>query len=251
MRSAKLFILLFLGCTVNVSAASPWQIDSANAAYSRNEFEKAASLYEEILKDKLEAPEVYYNLGNAYYKQGKIGPAIVNYEKAKKLAPDDEDILSNLKYANQKVEDKIEPAPRFFLIEWKNDIVNMASEKTWSLICISMLSISLLLFGLYVIAANPLVRKLFFYTGAVLILSSVATFFIAKHRYALEIESREAIVLAGSVTVMGSPSEKGTKLFVLHEGTKINILEVSGDWAEIRIANGNTGWLKLEMLGTI
>lgn len=238
-----LFILtgyLFSFSKVNENNAI---LDSANNAYSKGNYSKAISLYESI-NEKYEAPELYFNLGNAYYKTNALGLAILNYERAKKLNPHDEDVAVNLKLANQKIEDKIDAAPQLFLTEWKNGIVDLTDEKGWSIFCIIAVTISLILFGIYFSSFRLSLKRFGFFAGIVLLISSIVLFFIAQHSNNLSKNSSEGIIVTPSVTVVGSPNEKSTKLFILHEGTKVNITEDEGAWMEIKIANGNVGWLK-------
>jgi tetratricopeptide (TPR) repeat protein len=226
-------------------------LDSANAAYSNGNFEKAIKLYSSIVDQNLESPELYFNLGNAYYKTNNIGAAVLNYERAKKLAPNDEDILTNLKFANQKTEDKIESAPQLFLTEWKNGLIDLMSEKGWSCLCIFTFCISLILIAMFVLSGNSGNKKAGFFGGATTGIITVIIFFMAQCKYEHTINSDEAIITSPSVTVNGSPNEKGTKLFILHEGTKVIITQEEADWTEVKIANGNVGWLKTKTLTII
>ncbi len=216
----------------------------ANDLYAKNEFQKAIDLYEKVEASGMVSSELYYNLGNAYYKSNVIGKAILNYERAKKINPEDEDILFNLKLANQKTEDKIEAAPKLFLSQWKTGIVDMMSEKAWSISTMVFFTSGLLLLFLYFFFQKRLFKQIGFFLGLIMLVLSVFSFVFAKNSYELSANTIEAIVTVPSVTVLGSPNEKGTKLFVLHEGVKVTITESeSSDWVEIKIANGNVGWI--------
>lgn len=219
-------------------------LDSANAAYSKGDYSKAIELYEGIANKGLESSELYFNIGNAYFKSNNIALAILYYERAKKLNPSDEDITVNLKLANQKVEDKIEAAPQLFLTQWKNGIVDLMSEKAWSIFCIILLAIALILFSIFITSGNRSLKQAGFFGGMVLIISAFVTLFIAQQKYTQTKYNSDAIITSASVTVMGSPNEKGTKLFVLHEGIKVNVIQENDGWSEIKIANGNVGWVK-------
>ena len=252
MKLNSLLLILLFSFSLSVTANENKVIlDSANAAYSKGDYFKAIKLYDSVLNNSTVAPEIYFNLGNAYYKTNNIGYAILNYERAKKLAPDDEDIIVNLKLANQKTEDKIEAAPQLFLTTWKNGIVDLMSEKIWSELCIVLIVFSLILFAVYIFSANRSVKQIGFFGGSILILTSIIIFFIAQHKYELTKNSESAIITVPTVTVTGSPNEKGTKLFILHEGTKVNITEDEGDWTEIKIVNGNVGWVPSKSLSAI
>lgn len=245
MRSGKIILIVFLLFSLSLKASEQnFLFDSANAAYARSDFEGAIKKYEELLAGNKVSAELYYNLGNAHYKVGHLGLAILNYERAKKLSPEDEDIAANIKFANQKTEDKIEAAPKLFLAEWKSSIVELMDESSWSIVCICMICLGLFFIALYISLSGKVVRQLSFYTGSILLILSTATFFLARHKYHLETFSNDAVITSPSVTVTGSPSDKGTRLFILHEGTKVEVLEESDGWSEIKIINGNTGWIK-------
>lgn len=247
--SVAVFLLLFIckGSSANNNIA----FDSANASYAKGNFEKAIELYESLVQSNSISFEVYFNLGNAYYKTNNIGLTILNYERAKKINPDDEDLITNLKLANQKTEDKIEAAPQLFLSEWKEGIINIFNEKDWSIICIILFSISLFLFALYILSYNNGLKKLGFFGGILFSLFTIFIFFIAKNKYDITKNSADAIVISATATITGSPNEKGTKLFILHEGTKVVVTQETDDWTEIKIANGNVGWIKTNYLQKI
>jgi len=226
-------------------------LDSASAAYAKGDYIKSAQLYRSIIDKGEEAPEIYFNLGNAYYKTNNIDSAILNYERAIKLDPSNDDFIANLKLANQKIEDKIDVAPQLFLTQWKNGVAGLMSEKGWSELCILLIVLSLLLFALYISTRNRGFKQVGFFGGTVLIILSVITFFVAQNKYNNTKNGSEAIITAGATTVTGSPSEKSTKLFILHEGTKVVITEEDNEWVEIKIANGNVGWIKKSQLQKI
>lgn len=238
-------------CNITIANNNSIVFDSANASYAKGNFEKAIEQYESLIKSNFVSSEVYYNLGNAYFKTNNIGLAILNYEKAKKINPDDEDLITNLKLANQKTEDKIDAAPQLFLSEWKNGIINIFNEKEWSIICIVLFSISILLFGIYILSYSNALKKLGFFGGVILIVTTIFIFFIAKNKYEHTKNSADAIIISATATITGSPNEKGTKLFILHEGTKVVVTQEEAEWTEIKIANGNVGWLKSKLLQKI
>ena len=245
------FFLVLLMSTPSKANENLIVFDSANAAYANGNYQKAIALYDSLINTNLISSELYFNLGNAHYKTNNIGLAILNYERAKKLNPDDEDLNMNLKFANQKAEDKIDNAPQLFLSEWKNGIVDIFNERTWSIICILLFTLSLFLIGLYIISNNYLLKKTGFFGGLIILVATIFSFFIAKHKYELTINSSDAIVISSTATITGSPNEKGTKLFILHEGTKVIVTEEQNEWTEIKIANGNVGWIKSNLIEKI
>ncbi|MEI6488692.1 MAG: tetratricopeptide repeat protein [Bacteroidota bacterium] len=252
MKLNSLFsFLLFLFSTTLFASENTIVLDSANAAYAKGDYTKAIKLYDSVIAKGEIAPELYFNLGNAFYKLNNIGFAILNYEKAKKLSPDDEDINVNLKLANQKTEDKIEAAPQLFLTTWKNVLVNIMSEKAWSELCIFSIFLALILFAIYIFTSIRVWKQIGFFGGSFLILFSISIFFVAKHKAELTLNSGTAIITAPTVTVSGSPNEKGTKLFILHEGTKVTVTDEDGSWTEIKIVNGNVGWVPSHTISPI
>jgi tetratricopeptide (TPR) repeat protein len=225
--------------------------DSANYQYSKGNYEKAIQFYESILAANIEAPELYYNLGNGYYKINQIGLAILNYEKAKKMTPKDEDIENNLMLANLKTEDKINPLPELFIDDWINGISNLMSEKNWSIACIIIMCISLTLFAFYFLSTVVMLKKMFFYSAFLSLTIVIFTFFMARHKYTQMKNDNYAVIISPSSIINSSPSEKSTKLFILHEGTKVNIINEDSDWVEIKLANSKVGWIPKKELERI
>lgn len=246
---ATSFLFIFVTLVHANEAESAFK--NANTEYEKGNYDAAIKLYESIAKGEQEAVSVYYNLGNAYFKTNNIAFSILNYERAKKLQPENEDILFNLKLANQKIEDKIDEIPQLFITEWKDGIVHQLTERSWSMLFISSLITSLLLFVLYTSSSNRNAKQIGFFGGSVVLILSVFFSFTAKHKYNDSLLSSHAIITSASVTATGSPNEEGTKLFVLHEGTKVSIKQKSNKWIEIKIANGNVGWVKSTTLEAI
>lgn len=254
MRSDRFKILLglFAFCFICKSSLADMNLfDSANAFYAKGNYEKAITQYEAIINMDQVSAELYYNLGNAYYKTNEIGLAILNYERAKKLDPSSEDLLTNLKLANQKTEDKIDKAPELFLTTWKNSMVELFSEQTWSILCIFTFLLSLVFISLFILSQHSSIKKTGFFGGAFLLTAAVITFMLAGHKYELDKDSSNAVITSATATITGSPGDKGTKLFILHEGTKVSITQDAGEWVEIKIANGNIGWIKNTLLEKI
>lgn len=219
-------------------------LDSGNTAYSKNKFNQALKYYEQIVANGYESTELYFNLGNAHYKSGHLAKAILYYEKAKKISPNDEDILYNLKLVNKQLVDKIEPLPELFINDWWNNLLLTFPEKTWSLVAITFIWISFIFLLLYFIANKRSIRQSGFFISSIGFALSLLTLTIAYKSKKINLSHNEAIVVSLNVTVKGSPSDQGTNLFVLHEGAKAKIEQISGDWVEIKIANGNRGWIK-------
>lgn len=224
---------------------------SANAAYNESNFAEAAQLYESILKEGKESAKLYYNLGNAYFKQEELGKAILNYNRALRLAPYDEDILHNLEYATAATKDQIEEIPEFFLSRWVGAARNTLSSNGWTAASLVILTLTLIAALTYLLAQALSRRKAGFYVmcvGATLFI--VSTIFAYQSRQRL-IGGGEAVIMSSAVSIKSSPDRAATDLFVLHEGTKLSVGESLDGWAEIRIADGRKGWIEISRIEII
>ncbi|MDP2339017.1 MAG: tetratricopeptide repeat protein [Bacteroidota bacterium] len=226
-------------------------LQKANDYYTKDQFKQAIDVYNQILMTNMESPELYFNLGNAYFKNKQYTLAILNFERAKLLAPDDEDISFNLQVANQKVVDSIQELPGIFILRWWNSLINSQTTDTWAVMSIISFVIFLVMFGFYFFARTSEVKRLTFWSGSFLILFSIFSWSFAAQQKSRLVNHAYAIVMQPTVTVKSSPSEKGTNLFVIHEGLKVKITDKLGDWVEIRLADGNKGWLLIETIERI
>lgn len=215
----------------------------ADSAYNRGEYSRSAELYKKIADGGFESPELYYNLGNAFFKLNDYPNAILWYERAKKLNPAAEDIIFNLNVANTRISDKIEPIPELFYIKWYRGVVQAMPVDRWATLSIIFLAAGFAGFILFLIARFLWLRKAGFRVGVAFIAISLFTLLFASAGNRFRSASGEAIIFDPTVTVKSSPDENSTEIFVIHEGTKVTILDRIGDWYEIRIANGSVGWL--------
>jgi tetratricopeptide (TPR) repeat protein len=224
---------------------------SAQSAYKSQDYSEAISAYQQILANEVTAPEVFYNLGNCYFKTDSIGKAIQYYEKARKLISDDEDLMHNLKMAHNRTVDKIEPMPEFVVTStWKN-IVNFKTADTWAnyaLLNFAFVFISLMLFQL---AKQPSLKKTFFGLSLLLMLVTTMFYMLAKSRTNADNSINQGVVIIGSAAIKSAPQSASTDLFVIHEGTVFKILENQNDWLKIRLDNGNLGWIEKKAIGEI
>jgi tetratricopeptide (TPR) repeat protein len=222
-----------------------------NQAYRAEDYDTALSFYNEILSQGFETSDLYFNMGNCYFRMEQIGQAILYYEKARKLDPNDPDINYNLELANLKVVDRIESPPRFFLFNWwdslklKFSLINLV----YLLIFLFFLSIFSLIVWLFS-RSNRLRSFLISITvvSGLLFLLWCYIFFIRVN----EIKNRvQAIIIVPSVTVVSAPDENSTDMFILHEGVKVDLEEQSNEWVNISLVDGKTGWVKSNVLGII
>jgi len=218
--------------------------EKGNRYYQKGEYDMALDVYQQLLKNNNTTPEVLYNMGNAYYKKGKLGYAIVYYEKARLLAPNDDNIQQNLAIANAKVVDKIDVIPEFLIKKWFRGWVNLLSSNTWALISIIFFTLSLCFLSVYIFSGAKLLKKIGFYFAIILLLFSVIALWNSVLRKKYITDNNTAIIVVPSVNVKSSPDPEGTNVFVLHEGTKVMLLDSIENWKEIKIANGNKGWIE-------
>lgn len=242
----RVFLLLILGIFVinNSYANNNSVFDKGNQLYGEGEFEKALEEYKKIIDSGHESAELYYNMGNACYKSLQYTWAILFYEKALRLAPKDEDIKANLELVRKyHVTDDIEIIPEVFINKWFRSFRKSFSADTWAYASVVAFILFLVLAGLYLFSAKRGLKKMGFGLGIVFFLISVFAFnYTQKSRKEL-LSHNEAIIFTPSVIIKSSPDQNGKELFTLHEGTKVSIKDESNNYFEIRIADGNVGWL--------
>jgi tetratricopeptide (TPR) repeat protein len=242
--ASVLIYLILLVTTASANEANVSSYDSANAAYTKGDYEKAILLYSNIVSADEESSEVYYNLGNAYYKTQNIALAIVNYERAKRLSPTDEDILTNLQLAKNQLTDDVSGENKLVLYDWKTSTINSITERQWGLLTICLFCTALFLFALYMVNTHILVKKTTFYAATVLSICTIFSFIIAQQRYTALKQDDEGIITAAVVPAKGEPSSSSTTLFILHAGTKVKLTQTNQNWVEISLENGNVGWIE-------
>jgi tetratricopeptide (TPR) repeat protein len=223
----------------------------ANMLYSQGKYEPALERYHAVIMSGKESSDLYYNMGNAAYRSNSIGHAILYYEKAIKLDPAFEDAMHNLGYVSRYRVDTFEEVPVLFLAAWISGFVQLLSEKTWSIL--AMIFFVIVLTGLlfYLFSRQLLLKKLGFLSGLVALLLFVVALLPAKSRHSHIVNPDTGIILAPSVVVRSSPNESGTELFILHEGTKIEVNEEVSGWQNIKIIDGREGWISIEDFETI
>jgi len=251
MKKTTLLIVLVLPTIFSFASENQLVIAKANKAYTDGLYTNAAELYKQVLSSGNVSWELYYNLGNSYYKLNDFTSAILYYEKAKKLDPGNEDINFNLKVANSKITDKIEPLPEMFYKKWHRNVVEWFPADSWARIVIIFFILALFSALFYFVSGRIFLKKSGFWAGIMFFLFSLFSFHFAYQNYQTLQDNSEAIVFSPTITVKSSPDEKSIDLFVLHEGTKVKILDNIGNWYEIRIANGSVGWLQVSSLEKI
>ena len=237
-------LVSFVSLSLNAQENNNQLWEKANAYYTTEDYQQAISNYEQILTSGHESAKLHFNLGNAYYKTGNINQAVLNFERAKLLAPNDENIDFNLKLANQFVVTSIEPLPLPFFLRWRTTVINLYSSDTWSYISIASFIAFLVLIGLFVFSRIVMVRRISFLTGIFIFIFSAFTFSFASKQKKKIVERNHAIVFCPRVTVKSAPAQTGTDLFLIYEGLKVQITDSIDSWKEIKLADGNEGWLQ-------
>lgn len=244
-RSLYLIALIVLPLLSFANDQADSLFAKGNSLYAKKQYEQALNFYRALINKGYQSPELYYNLGNANFKVGDLPSALLYYEKAHKLKPNDGDITANIRFANTKITDKIEEVPEFFITEWWNHSVvlrfTLNTLSTWSLAFV-LLGSGLLI--LYFFSHAVLIKKSSFYAAVVFFILGLFTIFIANRQAYYFENNKLAIVFSSTVTVKSEPSETSKSLFVIHDGAKVNLSEQNNGWVKVKLGNGNEGWVK-------
>ena len=243
MKRTILYFVTLITLIAQPLYGNPEKIKEANELYANGNYSQAAETYENIIATNGIAPELYYNLGNAYYKLNEIGKSILNYERALKLRPGYKNAAINLEFAQARVVDNVVPVPAFFIKRWLSDLMKMLSSNQWFWIAAIAFVMALTFILLFVYGATYFIRRFSFYTASTMATIVVISLIFSGIRKNQLLHHNAAIIMAGSVTVKSSPDKSGTNLFQLHEGTKVEVVSKFGDWTEIVLSNGNPGWV--------
>lgn len=234
---------LFPAGAVAAPADPLWK--SGNEAYISGDYSGAITAYEKIAAE-YESPKLYYNLANAYFKDGQLGSAILFYNRALSLDPNDRDTRWNLEIAESRVRVKIEPVPRFFVVRWFDGFKRSMSADGWSVLALAALGVALGATLLYLLTRRSVLRKAGFYCAVCGIV-----IFVAALSFALSKPAGEAIVMSAAATVKTSPDGAAKDAFILYEGTKVRVVGALGMWSEVEVADGNKGWVSSAAIESI
>ena len=251
MKRIIYLFLIVIGSSLAFANDATELFQQGNEYYRNAEYDSALTYYQRILDSGVTSPELYYNLGNTYYKKGMIGETILYYERALRLAPGDEEIRQNLEIAKANTIDKIDPLPQIFYKRWINEVKNSVSPDTWAVTSIVLLWLFFASLTVYVLSRITSIRKLFFSSAVIFLIFFVTSAVIAYDRYETVTGGNSAIIFEASVYIKSSPDEKSTDLFLLHEGTKVEILDELSEWRKIKIANGSIGWINQDAIRVI
>lgn len=236
-------ILLSAIATVSAAAADNLSMQQANALAQESKFDEAALIYDSLRNAGLESATLYYNLGYAYYKQGMLGWAILNFERAKRLAPGDEDIAFNLEqlYA---LTDKMQTLEPIFFVRWWQSLCNITDSDGWALTFVVLFILMLAGIAAFMFANAVALRKSGFFAAVIFLLLACLAIGISSAQKDDIVDGKAAIIMSSSVTLSTSPDKNGSEMAVLHEGTYVDIIDRLGQWCSVRLKDGNVGWLK-------
>ena len=239
-----LFTYLFLLIS-SFSFASQALFTEANDLYNQEKYKEAIVKYESLINLDIVDESVYYNLANACYKEENFASAILNYERALRLNPSSEDIKYNLALANQHIIDQIEALPKFWLSDFYSSMVQSFHSDTWGLILNILLLAMLAALILFFIGNKSSMKKMAMTLSLVLFTLSILTYLFGNSQYQVDKTCNYAIVFEQNVYVKNAPSAQSSDAFILHEGTKVMILDNVNEWANIKLADGKKGWIEI------
>jgi len=223
----------------------------AEKAYDSKNYKEAITNYEKLVSDGYKSYQLYFNLGNSYYRNSELGKAIYYYELARKVNPNDEDVRINLGIASSKTIDKIDSKENFFISAVKTNLLSTFTTNTWAWFTIASLIAACLLFFIFVNSTSTTVKRISFLMSCILLIAFFATYFLGYSALNAKVENKFAIITVKEVKIMNEPTATAKSKFSLHEGTKIRVVENNGTWLLIKLDNGNEGWLKVGDVGII
>ncbi|APG66108.1 hypothetical protein LPB136_12320 [Tenacibaculum todarodis] len=214
----------------------------ANTFYKEGKYQEAIDIYNQIEANKEVSSELYYNLGNAYYKLNKVAPTVYNYEKALKLNPLNTDAKNNLIFANRLTLDSIEELPKSLLQQFNKNYLQKLTYNEWAIVCVFLSFLAAILFLVFYFAETPNRKRLFFVFSSLSFLLLIATIAITYNQFNLKKNTVEAIIFSEEVEVKNAPTENSNDVFTIHEGTKVFVLDTVDNWKKIKLADGKIGW---------
>ena len=247
MKKSLLFILLFFSTVFYGNDL----LQKAEMAYDSKKYKEAIENYEKLVNGGYKSYQLFFNLGNSYYRNNEVGKAIYYYELARKLEPNDEDVRINLTKASARTIDKIDSKENFFINAVKTNVLSTFSTNTWAWFSIVTLFLAAVLFFIFITIGNVAAKRVSFLFSSVFLVLFFVTYFLGYSAVQSKHQNKFAIILSREVKIMNEPTVSGTTKFSLHEGTKIRVVENNGDWVLIKLDNGNEGWAKLVDVGII
>ena len=245
-------ILLFV---LLASLAFPSNVNElmqkGNEYYKNNQFQLAIDEYNKLVNEGYEGASLYYNLGNAHYRLGKIGYAIMYYEKALKFAPSDEDILHNLAFARLNLKDKVDTLPSFFIFTLWEGLIDTFSVTGWTIISYIIFLLFLVGAVAYFFSRNSTQQRISFFSGAVLLFLLIISIVLLNVKMNKEFKIKDGVIVSSVATAKYGPDSTQKDVFLIHEGLKVRFLDRVDNWVKIKLDDGKIGWIPDHDLGEI
>lgn len=252
MKRLVFFMIFFVLFTIqSYSFDAEKTLTQANKCYLQKDYDKAADLYFDLLKHDYQSADIYFNLGNTYYKVQNWSSAILYYEKAKRLRPTDSDIEMNLKMANLQIIDKIEPVPQVFYARWYDSISEKLNSDTWAWLSVIFIWLALVCFAGFLFYKTPRAKQINFGLGVLLLFFTIFSIIISIDVNKDEHTHNKGIIFDFSVYVKSSPESDSKNLFIIHNGSKVKIEDRVNNWYKIKLLNGHEGWVETKVLKRI
>ena len=240
-----IFFIIFSVLGMSFCQTTPeFLFNEGNKAYNTADYENAIILYEQTLKMGKHSADVYYNLGNANYRLNKVAESVYYFEKAMLMRPNDKDIITNSTFANNMTIDAIEKIPVSQIDQIRNSIIETFSFDIWTFFTVILLWIFTILFLAYLFFIRARLKRIFFFSSLSILLLFILSFSITYSIDQNEKNKKFAILFSKQTDIWSEPNQQADRLFVLHEGAKMQLLDSLEEWQKIRIANGSEGWIK-------
>ncbi len=241
----KTFLLFLIFCISSFVSAQDLEtiMKQGNDFYQNKQYEEAIKSYESILHQGYISSDLFYNLGNAYFRMGHLGKSILYYEKALKISPSNDDAIYNLKIANARTVDKIQEIPPLFFIKWWNILLSAFTSSTWQIIIIIIYLFLLTCIGLYFLIRNLQIQKFAFVFGMLNVAALILAVILFISSINRESFSNNGILISSVISAKISPDQQSNDAFVIHEGIKFEIEDKVGTWTKIKLSDGKIGWI--------
>lgn len=229
-----------------------YTLADADSAYIQGDYLTAIDIYQSVIENQGVNATLYMNLGNCWLKRDEIAKAILYYERAYLLDPSDPDIRFNLDLARTKTVDKVNAVNQLFIVVWFKKLLAVLDVNGWAVMTVILFALTIILTGVLLFSKKSGLRKISFSFSVFFLLLSILSFIFATTQMGNIRERDTAIIMSPSVTVKSTPTSAGTDLFIIHEGRKVKILDSSmKEWVEIRLEDGNTGWIPVDVMEII
>ena len=244
----KLFLIIFF---LNAQSQVEVVFDEGNALYNQGNYTEAIEKYTSIINNGSESAELYYNLGNAYYKINDIANSIFYFEKSLLLDPNNNETKNNLSFSQNMTLDRIETVPVNQVSKFISKFTNLFDYNTWFLISIIFEFLSLIVFSLYLFNKNSDTKKRYFSIGSIFLFCFIIFLILGVNSKSEYEKNNPAILFDNRISFKSEPNERSEELFLLNEGTKVNVLEKLNEWSLVELSNGSKGWILSSTFQTI